>query len=158
VSDREQQAVELKEQVHDALNGLAALAVVYAEEGRESALASLLFCTTSDVKVLAALLERVGADPINPAHDPLWDRDWFRAIAKAEDPVDALADARDGQWNAQTIREQTGQIRHRTPALYSGGASVARWDDSGIELHPDAEVPPLGPGDRVSVSIKPRSE
>jgi hypothetical protein len=158
VTDHEQQAIELKEKMHDALNGLAALAVVYTEEGRESALASLLFCTTSDIKTLAALWESVGADPINPAHDPLWDRDWFRAVAKADNPVDALADARDGQWNAATIREQTGQIRHRTPALYSGGASVARWDESGIELHPDAEVPPLGSGDRVSVRIKPKEE
>lgn len=121
-----QAAANIKEEITELFNELAALAVLCDDDSNgTSRLASTLRCSTNFVNTLASGYVTLGPEYLNAETDPvLWKLDdWLRAILKADDPRHWLEQARLRGLNAAQIRNEAGVKQERTPAWYDGSGT-----------------------------------
>jgi hypothetical protein len=165
LDERLQAGANIKDEITERFNELAALAVLCGDDtvvinGKKLSaaglLASQLRCSTNFVNTLADGYVTFGPDYLNAESDPvLWKLDdWLRAILKTDDPAHWLEQARTRQLGAAQIRAEAGVKQERRPPWYEGGGTYEPGRNS---IYLDAE-PPDGDGHRLEVRARVKDE
>ena len=148
-----QAVVDLKERKTDLLREEAEWAIVFTADNDAGGMASCLVTSAAEIKMWAKVYELFGPQGIDDLA-PL-KPDWWRAILKCPNPVEALREALDLELSEAQIKERWNLVKHREPPSYKGAAKVKEYTEGRfaafLELGVDAPDPPP---EKVHITIK----
>jgi len=152
-----QAAANLKEEITEAHNRLAELALLFTDSDDGGALASQMITSTQTITTWAEVYATFGPDAIE-AIDPL-DSAWWRAILKADDPAHWLEQARTRGLNAAQIRAEAGVKQERKPPFLDIGATMKKAGGQNLLFSPDCELPDDTPDEcRAELRVRIKDE
>jgi hypothetical protein len=170
LDERLQAGANIKDEITERFNELAALAVLCGDDtvvvnGKKVSVAGLLAsqlrCSTNFVNTLADGYVTFGPDYLNAESDPvLWKLDdWLRAILKTDNPAYWLEQARTRQLGAAQIRAEAGVKQERKPPFLDIGATMRKADNQNLLFSPDCELPENTPDEcRAELRVRIKDE